>query len=375
MKLDLSDVYDAAYTREVELLREAVDHTVLGMLARHLLDADGGERPAPPLRFPGPEAARTAATYRQKLLAYGRARGDLAPAVDGRLQATTWPLRRPPSLADLPEQRRVRELLAAVADIAPLVLEGKDGFAALESRLGLKAMFDLWEWLMVSFAPKRPCNILLGRVLITALREAAAPLTVLEGGAGVGAVLRHALASPALAPLLPRLGSYLFTDISAVLLERGKSWLRQHGPPELFARMVFSCLDLDGLPGRREAPLDHAGSVDLILLEHVLYDLRDLGAMLRHFHWLLRPGGHLAFTMSFRGAPDQFLACEFLQSTLHSYHRAVLDPPRRHNVGYPTLEEWGLSLEAAGFTTWQAIPGPVDHARWPFGGIVATRTA
>jgi SAM-dependent methyltransferase len=374
MKLDLSDVYDAAYTREVELLREAVDHTVLDLLGRHMLDDNGMERPAPALRFGGPEAARTAATYRQKLLDYGRARGDLAPGSDGRLHATSWPLRRLPPLADLPEQRRVRELLAAVADIAPLVLQGKDGFAALEARLGLKAMFDLWEWLMVSFAPKRPCNVLLGRVLVAALREAEAPLTVLEGGAGVGAVLRHALASPELPALLPRLDRYHFTDLSAVLLERGKTWLRQHGPPELFARVAFACLDLDGLSAR-PAPFDREGSVDLILLEHVLYDLRDLGATLRHFHWLLRPGGHLAFTMSFRGPPEQFLACEFLQSTLHSYHRAVLDPPRRHHVGYPTLAEWRLSLESAGFTSWQAIPAPAEHARWPFGGIVATRTA
>ena len=135
---------------------------------------------------------------------------------------------------------------------------------------------------------------------------------------------------------------------------------------------MYRRLDLDALARDPAASGLEPGSVDAIVLEHVLYDVEDLHATLSAFHRLLRPGGALIFTGAFRGRAAAFFPCEMLQLTLASYGRARLDPPYRANVGYLTLDEWTLSLSRAGFDV-AGQPAAEDQERMPHGGILACR--
>ncbi|MBV9024212.1 MAG: hypothetical protein JO362_10560 [Streptomycetaceae bacterium] len=77
--------------------------------------------------------------------------------------------------------------------------------------------------------------------------------------------------------------------------------------------------------------------------------------------------------MGSRSRPGLFFPCELLQATLHSYHRAELDPPRRVSVGHLSHEEWTASLQAAGFAQFRVFPVLEHREKWPCGGIIAQR--
>ncbi|WP_165373503.1 class I SAM-dependent methyltransferase [Sorangium cellulosum] len=373
-RLDLTDLYHDAYTAYVEAFRRQTELVASEILLEHLLDQSGAVK-----ALEGrPEAAPSVTAYQfhKKLLDYFSDKGELIPGEDGRLLPSEAVRRRvadkeSASAADRATLGEMFEFLQRYRGLAGPVLAGKDALATMDLQFGMQSSLKFWEYSMIRLPAKKPCNVMLARVLLAKLAESPG-ISVFEGGAGLGVVLREALSDPRFLPLSKNLARYDYTDISALLMEAGKQWLRTHAPADLFQRIQFQRLDLDALSTAGNA-FARAASVDLIVLEHVLYDVRDLHATLQAFHTMLKPGGQLAFTMSFRDRPSLFFPNEFFQSMLHTYNKAKLDPPRREHVGYLTLREWELSLRAAGFSEWEVYPAPEDHAKWPFGGIVAYR--
>lgn len=373
-RLDVTDLYNDAYTAYIEAFRRQTELVASEILLEHLVDPSGAVRGLDDRPESAPSV--TAYQFRRKLLDYFSDKGDLTQDPSGRLVPSEAVRQRVAekesiALADRAILGEMVEFLQRYRGLAGPVLAGKDALATMDLQYGMQASLKFWEYSMISLPAKKPCNVMLARALMAKLAEGPG-ISVFEGGAGLGVVLRQALSDPRFVPLSKNLVRYDYTDISALLMETGKQWLRTHAPADVFQRIHFQRLDLDTLPSAGST-FARAASVDLIVLEHVLYDVRDLHATLQAFHTMLKPGGQLAFTMSFRDRPGVFFPNEFFQSMLHTYSKAKLDPPRRQHVGYLTLQEWELSLRAAGFSEWEVYPAPEDHAKWPFGGIVAYR--
>ena len=118
-------------------------------------------------------------------------------------------------------------------------------------------------------------------------------------------------------------------------------------------------------------PFTIENSVDVIVLEHVLYDVIDLHKSLTVFHHMLKPDGFIVFTMAYRTRPHDFFLFEYLQSSFQSYNKAKLEPGFRESIGYLTHKEWERSLTRAGFNEINVYPAPENQMRWPYGGIIA----
>jgi SAM-dependent methyltransferase len=372
-RLDVSDLYDDAYTEYIQAYRRQVELVASEILLDHFVNADGTLKPFDDR----PEAApsRTAYNFRRKLTEYFTDKGELLPGPDGTRVVAESVRQRVADREAIgavtqPVLGQLYEYLGLIRAVSGPVLAGKDALATIDAQKGMKYQLKFWEYLIVEMKAKRVCNVLMARALVEKLAEGPG-ITVFEGGAGLGAVLREAMADPRFAEVSKNLARFDFTDISPLILDVGKQWLKPRLAPEVFQRLHFHKVDLDALPAG--GPMARPASVDLILLEHVLYDLRDLHASLKTFRAMLKPGGQLAFTMSFRDRPSVFFPNEIFQSMLHTYNKAKLDPPRREYVGYLTLREWELSLRDAGFTDWDVYPAADDHGKWPFGGIIAYR--
>jgi SAM-dependent methyltransferase len=155
-------------------------------------------------------------------------------------------------------------------------------------------------------------------------------------------------------------------------MRRAREMLREKAP-EMLDSMRFDRIDIDQLDDYDDVPYLRNAAADVVIFESVLHDVENLHKVLTSCHRILKPGGWLAFTVGSRHRPGLFFPCELLQSTLHSYYRAELDPPRRTNVGYLSLEEWTRSLRDAGFAEFRVFPNAEDREKWPYGGIVAPR--
>ncbi len=338
---DLSDLLPD-YTRELADWRLAVTAVAREIGARHLRDAPAatpfGERlrahldaldPALPTP-PGPEAVASYA-------AGGAHRASMA-----------W-------------------FLAGLLDAAGEVLRGRDLLRLLHAKAP-REVRARWEDAMLRAPILAPCRAFAARALAARLD---APRVVLEGGAGVGVVLRTMLADPRLAPRARSVAVYHFTELDPAILALGRDALAREAPPALFDALHFRRLDLDALPRDPAGAAGVApGSVDCVVLEHVLYDVADLHGTLTALRALLRPDGALVFTGAFRGEPGGFFPCEALQLALASYTRARLDPPWRRQAGYLSLDEWRRSLARAGFDCAFA-PAEQELAARPHGGVIA----
>ncbi|MER5648130.1 class I SAM-dependent methyltransferase [Streptosporangium sp. NPDC002524] len=373
--IDISDICTPEYTVKLERIRyEAA--LVLSRIAMKHIFATGEAVHDPEAPPPSTGSERQPHFFRKRLIEYLADRGDLVR--DGYVYRPT---------AELVERAGTREgaylagvsspdtatmvALRAVESVAGEVLRGRDGLAAMEERIGVEETWRIWQYLMVDVAPKQTCNSLVARVLDQRLR-AGDPIVVFEGGAGVGATVRAALQIDGFRERARAIRHYGFTDISRDLM-RGARQMLQEEAPELLAVTSFDRVDLDDLDSYDDVPYLRDGSADLIILENVLHDVENLHEVLRACHRILKPGGWLTFTSGNRTRPGMFFPCEVLQTSLHSYNRAVLDPPRRVNVGYLTQQEWAHSLTDAGFPSFRALPGESDLEFWPFGGFVAER--
>lgn len=260
--------------------------------------------------------------------------------------------------------------LEALHAAAGEVLRGRDLLRVLHGRAPQEVRAR-WEHAMMHAPILAPCRSFAARALAARLD---APRVVLEGGAGVGVVLRTLLADPARASRLSSLAAYHFTELDPALLSLGREALTREGPAALADAMRYRRLDLDALP---RDPSGIAGvapaSLDGVVLEHVLYDVADLHGTLTALRALLKPDGVLVFTGAFRGRPGRFFPCEMLQLALASYGRARLDPPWRRQAGYLSLDEWRASLARAGFACAQC-PAEERLDAQPHGGVIAWPT-
>ncbi|WP_394839476.1 class I SAM-dependent methyltransferase [Pendulispora rubella] len=365
--LDLQELYGEAFLRGVAEGARLAERVARQAYQRHFA------RDRRPLRTilgeePAAATGRSAYHFKKRLFEYLIDKGDLLLQEDGTLVAS-------PELSVPIGDEPVEEpscqgylLLTQLTDVVDAVLSGTDGFQAIGQKYGMEAALEHWSSAMVELPVRVPGIAMTARALLQRLERG--PCVVLEGGAGVGAVLRHALSMPRFRTAITNIEQYYFTEISPLLLNIGKKWLRANAPPELTRRMRFEIHDLDRTV-LQALPYTRDESVDVIILEYVLYDVIDLHEVLTTFRRMLRPGGRLIFTMAHRQRPALFFPAEILQSTLHSFYRAKLDPPRRVNYGYLTLEEWQLSLRDAGFQEYHVYPEAERHPELLFGGIVA----
>lgn len=376
--IDLSDVYSPEYTAHMERLRHEAAYILARIAVTHLF-ASGTADHDPDAPVPEGVRARQPFFFRKRLLDYLDDRGELLR--DGSDGATLRPSQALLARAGQSEEEYfgagydspTLSGMKHIESIADGVLEGRDGLELLEERIGAEETWRTWQFLMTDAAPKRACNALVARALDQRLR-AGEPTVVFEGGAGLGATLREALRIEGFRERAKNIAEYGFTDISRPLMNRAKEDLAE-AAPELLEALRFDRVDLDVIDEYDDLPYLRDGAADVVIFESVLHDVENLHQVLMSCHRMLKPGGWLAFTVGSRTRPGTFFPCEFLQSTLHSYYRAELDPPRRTNVGYLSLEEWTRSLHDAGFPDFRVFPDPTDRERWPYGGIVARRPA
>ncbi|WP_425117462.1 SDR family NAD(P)-dependent oxidoreductase [Archangium violaceum] len=121
-------------------------------------------------------------------------------------------------------------------------------------------------------------NELFAQTAALLAREGAAPLRVLEVGAGTGGVSAHLL------PLLPaRCETYVFSDVSPAFLERAA---RGFGA---YPALRTALLDVEA----DESVSAELSDFDLIVAGNVLHATADLRATLARLRARLRPGGRL----------------------------------------------------------------------------------
>ena len=372
--LSMDDVYTPEYTAQIEAARREAS-LVFPRIAMEHLFRDGPATYDPQAAPPADALERQPFYFRKRLLDYLADCGDLVVG-----QGVCRPTEQMAQRARLPEEDYLGERGAAsptlkamkhFESIAGGVLQGRDGLVLLEERLGSEETARIWHYLMVEAGPKQAPSKLAARVLDLRLR-AGGPVVVFEGGAGIGAVLREALTIEGFRTRAAHIAMYGFTDVSRSLMKQARQLIGAQ-MPELLERVSFNRVDLDQLDEYDDLPYLEDGAADLIVYESVLYDVANLHRVLTHSRCALKPGGWLVFTFGSRGRPGRFFPFEFFQSTLHSFYRAELDPPRRVNPGYITMAEWTASLESAGFDRYRVLPDAADHDKWPYGGIVAER--
>ncbi|MBU2643907.1 class I SAM-dependent methyltransferase [bacterium] len=376
--IDLSDIYNDAFTHEIDTYRQWVSIFVNQIFSRHFIKTSFmNSKTYAEIIDPDAHPSPTACHFTRKIIAYFLDRGNLVVTDNGTLFLAQPIADEDPGdrklnrfLDQNPDKRNFFGILKNIRDVADQVLfKGEDALLTLANENFRQAM-ALWEDLMLNASVKQPCHQLVLRVL----RQKAADhpaITVFEGGAGIGSILRDGLSDPGFLSVLDRIETYYFTDISLSLIKIGREALRDKLPGVMFDRFVFKTANLDELRLNSD-PFTRSDSIDLIILEHVLYDVIDLEKTLRLFNRILKPDGLLVFTMAFRTDPRHFFLFEYLQSTFQSYHKARLEPGFREHIGYLTLGEWERSLKRAGFESFEVYPAATDHIRWPYGGIVAT---
>jgi SAM-dependent methyltransferase len=380
--LNMDDVYSSEYTDHIRLIREQAALVLARVALKHLF-ADGTAQfliHDPDEEPPKGVQDRQPFFFRKRLIEYLYDRGDLR--LDDGDRCVYWLTDELVSRARTPEAEHFATTdpsmssptLGAMKHIESIVggvLQGQDGLELLEQQIGEQETWRIWQYLMVDAAPKKACNSLVARALDLRLRSGE-PTVVFEGGAGLGATLREALLIDGFRARASNITSYGFTDINRPLMRRAREMVAETAP-ELLPRLHFDRVDLDQLDDYDDVPYLQTEAVDVVIFESVLHDVENLHSVLTSCRRILKPGGWLAFTIGSRGRPGQFFPCELLQSTLHSYYRAELDPPRRVNVGYLSITEWSTSLVDAGFSDFRVFPEISQHATWPYGGIVARR--
>ena len=375
--INLFDVYNDEFTREIETYRQYVSIIVKQIFNWHfvktgLIEAKSYQE-ITDLDF---HPSLTAFHFTRKMIEYFLDTGDLVITDNGLLSMVQPIEDEDPGDAQLnlfldqnPDKRNFFGILRNIRDVADQVLfKGEDALLTLANDNFRQAM-KLWEDLMLNARVKQPCH----QLVLRALGEKAASgkaITVFEGGAGIGSILRDGLGDPDFMSVLEKIDQYYFTDISLSLIKMGREVLRDQLPGSIFDRFVFKTANLDSLT-LNGSSFTRDASLDVIILEHVLYDVVDLDKTLKLFNRILKPDGFLVFTMAFRTEPRHFFLFEYLQSTFQSYNKARLEPGFRENIGYLTLGEWELSLKRAGFERFEVYPAVEDQVQWPYGGILA----
>ena len=375
--IDLSDVYSSDYTQEIETYRRFISNFINQIFLEYFIEPGlikqktYGELISSDLL-----PSLTARNFVMKMFEHYRDNKTLEISQSGKITLKSAIVDNDPGDHELdrflslnPSRQNFYQILRDIRDvIGDVLFKGEDALLTLANDNFHKAM-ELWEDLMVNAEVKKPCHQLVLRALTNKLQDSE-EISIFEGGAGVGAILRDAMAVPEIVSEIDKVKAYYYTDISLSLIKMGRKWLRENAPAGFVDRTTFKVVDLDKMEIGTE-PYTQPNSLDVVLLEHVLYDVTDLHKTLTVFRDALKPGGLLIFTMAYRLSPRHFFPFEFLQSSFQSYNKAKLEPEYRENLGYLTLNEWDKSLKRAGFDSYEAYPAEEDLIKWPYGGIIA----
>lgn len=375
--IDLSDAYDQAYNREVEDYRHFVTILVKQIFIKHFVESGLlREKPAEAFFKAENHPSMTATYFIKKLLGFFQDRGDISIGDDGFYRVERDLSDDDPGDEKLnahlkahPEKEIILGILITIRNrIERVIFHGEDALLTMANDDFRQAM-KLWEQLNAYAQVKVPCHHLVLRVLKKKLEERG-DLRIFEGGAGVGAVLRELSGDTILTEKLAGFDRYFFTDISLSLIKISREWLKNRLPAASYEKVTFKVVNLDKMEiGSPDFVQENA--FDVVIFEHVLYDLIDLHKTLVTVHRMLKPDGILVFTMAYRSRPREFFIFEFMQSTFQSYYTAKLEPEYRENIGYLTIEEWEKSIQRAGFNNYEIYPSQKDLQKWPYGGIVA----
>jgi pyochelin synthetase len=178
---------------------------------------------------------------------------------------------------------------------------------------------------------------------VAATHRAAAPLRLLEVGAGVGGT------SLDLIPALRSFGvSYHFTDVSQFFLNRARE--RFGDDP----RVTYGLFDMNADYRAQSLPPNH---FDVVVCANVLHYARDAAEVLGRLRELLVPGGWLVFIEMVRDNYQVLTSMEFLFDESVGDFR---DVRRGRDATFIDLAQWHAILGAAGARTALCAPAPDD---------------
>jgi acyl transferase domain-containing protein len=178
--------------------------------------------------------------------------------------------------------------------------------------------------------------------VVAAASTSAAPIRVLEVGAGTGGT------TAAILPALPAdRTTYTFTDISPLFLARAEERLNAPG-------MDYRALDIERDPVAQGFA---AGGFDLVIAANVLHATRDLSETLANVRRLVRPGGHLLLLEGTR--PQRWIDLTF--GLTDGWWRFT-DRARRADYPLLTADGWRAALSAAGFESTSVVPAGADSS-------------
>ena len=374
-RLNLSDVYVDSYAEEVRDSRRIIGIYLKQIFLRQFSDT-GMLKKQTYAELTNRENYTTdlAFHFTRKLIEYFFDLGDLTLDSEGKLVVGENLIDTDPDdskleayLADHPHNQVLYGFLRNVRDVmGEVIYKGEDSLLTLIIDDFHKSM-ALWTELMERATLKLPCHQVIVRALKEKLKEGG-PITVFEGGAGIGAVLREALVDEEFLSLRDQIGHYYFTDIGLSLIKICRKWVHENGPEDLQERITYKVVNLDKLDLPDVFAQDN--SVDVIALENVLHDVKDLHHCLTRFREMLKPNGILVFSGAFRLPPKDFFMFEFMQSSFASYYNAELEPEYREHFGWLTESEWDKSLKRAGFGNVEFYPSQDIRHSHPFGGVI-----
>ncbi|MCI2419793.1 class I SAM-dependent methyltransferase [Saccharopolyspora sp. K220] len=187
-------------------------------------------------------------------------------------------------------------------------------------------------------------------------QHTAAPLRVLELGAGVGGTT--AAVVPALADEAVH---YLFTDVSQFFLDAGR---RRFGD-----RLHYRILDINA------DALGQPGSADVVLAANVLHNSVHIGHLLNRLRDLLAPGGLLVMIESCREHYQAMTSMQFLMSSRDGGPQpGTSDVRAGTDRVFLTRDEWLGELTAADYAPLLDLPNPVHPLAALGQHIFAART-
>jgi SAM-dependent methyltransferase len=183
------------------------------------------------------------------------------------------------------------------------------------------------------------------------------PADVVEIGGGSGSAALAVAERLARDAAMPRIGSYVFTEIVPTFLRRAERNLKARWPA-LPAR--FQKLDMDrDFVEQGLAP----GSADVVYAVNTIHIGKDLAATLARVRETLRPGGVAVFSECVRPYEGQPIYVEFVFNFLENFTGVATDPATRPNHGFLTPGSWRRSLAAAGFEEPEILPDVESLAR------------
>ncbi|MCA9540322.1 MAG: amino acid adenylation domain-containing protein, partial [Myxococcales bacterium] len=191
------------------------------------------------------------------------------------------------------------------------------------------------------------------RIVEALAADRAAPLRVLEVGAGTGG-----FTSAFLAGVAGALVDYLFTDTSPRFLDAARARFADH------PGVRFGVFDMEADPASQGL---QPGAFDLVIGAAVFHYSTDPEALLTRLRGLLAPGGVLLLVDAFPARPSMLASM------------MMLDEGERHAVDTPFLisaEEWCALAHAAGFAEVESVEF-ADPAAQRIGALVVvarTRT-